>query len=687
MFDGLHIVDPIEGAQCSILTPTAVDPTPSDTDEFYFPVDTAAAVYTGMIELPTMPDVFVRDSEGTLVEHVKEEAVSVPPGQYNLEVTVPHMKLYLLVDGAVTVGSHDEQRRLTFEETTRVVLGARSLHEQPAATVTIPETPEGVMAGLSTFGSALKTTSCERSFPTLQGHPPLLEFGSELSVPDTIETPDTGITIEVPPEYEYVYPVTSLSYYLGATVEPGAEPRLLAGTESFSLTADGDFETTVARVFKQLFLLDCVVRTEGYYKVDLHQRRLVEANVDIDCADLYGRSLVEQVQRYLDIPYAAVADAVQRWKLTADIVARPAHAKTLPYLASDLALVRCPCPREIESRSIHSGSTTVADYFGSSSETARGLTRSQHSEAETPFSEPVFRPPETDSIEQTYVGEGIPLGAGKMTVEAFERRLEHEPSENARIDIVVVCNDEEMADENVVSDIYGTREWIDFDITVEQSLTVEEMAEVLTTDADFLHYIGHVDEEGIRCADGWLDTNTLDGVSVDSFLLNACQSYEQGQGLVDNGAYGGIVTVTDVLNKTATKLGRTIARFLDSGYSLLSALELLQEESIVASNYLVVGDGNVLVVQNRSGAATFVIVEAIDADSVTFRLVSYPSKKHSLGVFSQPRLPDESRSFLIPGELDSFTVSKDAFARYLDLQSSPVRVDGGLVWSFEYSVD
>jgi hypothetical protein len=45
------------------------------------------------------------------------------------------------------------------------------------------------------------------------------------------------------------------------------------------------------------------------------------------------------------------------------------------------------------------------------------------------------------------------------------------------------------------------------------------------------------------------DVSTLESVEVDAFFLNACDSHEQGQALLDGGAIVGIVTTVDVLNE------------------------------------------------------------------------------------------------------------------------------------------
>lgn len=691
LFDGVRIVDPIEGTQFTLLTPASVDPTESETDEFYFPVDTAASICTNEIETPYLVDVWIRDTDGNLVaQSTNDEEISVPPGQYNLEVSSAQMKLYLAVEGSVSVEAHDDRIRLSFGLTSCVTIGVRSMHEQPAATITTTGEPEDLMAAISAFGSALKTTTCERSFPTLRGHPPLLERGDELDVPDYLDVPETGVRIEVPPAHEYIYPVASLAYYLGATVMPGSEPRLYADGEWFSLTADGDFETTVARVLKHVFLMDSVTRTEGYYTVDLHEREVIEDRVDLDFADLYEQSLAEQVRTYLSVPYEKIEDAVPRWKLTADVVPEPEHAETLPFLANDLSVIRCPSHETIQSRSIHDTETTLSDFFGSSSATARGgltrstsLSRSETSNSEQPFEEHVFRPEESESIEQAYVGDGVPLGASKLTMEAFTRRLEYQPSEDARTEVLVVCNEPEMADENIVSDIYGTREWLDFDITIKNELTTDEMEDVLATDADFLHYIGHVDEEGVRCTDGWLDTRTLDEVGVSAFLLNACKSYEQGQALVEKGAIGGIVTVADLLNETATKLGQTVAHLLDAGFSLLASLDLLERRSIIGNQYLVVGDGNAQVVESQTGTPYLARVE-YGSEKMDVQLHFYPSRNYGIGSLVSPKLGDSSMKYLTGDETERYSIDMNGAGKFFKNHGFPVEIDDSIYWSEEY---
>ncbi|MFC7193566.1 hypothetical protein ACFQL4_01180 [Halosimplex aquaticum] len=372
----------------------------------------------------------------------------------------------------------------------------------------------------------------------------------------------------MPPVEEFIYPVVPLVYYLGATLQPGPSPRIVTDEWSYPLDGDDGFEPAVTRTLKQVLLLDCVTRTEGYYQVDLHERTEVEERVDLDFAEVYDSSLPEQLRTYLEIPYESLADIVPKWKLTADVRPYAEHVSALPFLANELAIVRCPGAVPSDDEALEDLSEQVESFFRDNPQALRRSTkaRSTNSSASTTDAD-IFRPEPADSIEQAYVGDGLPVGASKMTVDAYYRRLSFEPTTDPQIQVAVVCNDEEMTDENVVSDIYGTRDWVEFDITFRDQLTTMEMREVLKSDVDFLHYIGHVDDEGIRCTDGYLDTRHLSEVNVSAFLLNACDSYEQGRGLVKSGAVAGIATVTDIVNEAATSVGRTVAKLLNQGFS------------------------------------------------------------------------------------------------------------------------
>src|SRR5699024_4728922 len=125
---------------------------------------------------------------------------------------------------------------------------------------------------------------------------------------------------------------------------------------------------------------------------------------------------------------------------------------------------------------------------------------------DTPTSdEPYVQLPSTDSHEQAWIGEGMPVNASKPTTSASHNRLNRTPNKDAMVESVV-CNDAERRDErDVIDDIYGSSESLPFDVSVHNGLTRAELRNLLANPSEFLHYVGHVDEDGFRCIDGTLD--------------------------------------------------------------------------------------------------------------------------------------------------------------------------------------
>jgi hypothetical protein len=273
----------------------------------------------------------------------------------------------------------------------------------------------------------------------------------------------------------------------------------------------------------------------------------------------------------------------------------------LPFVANDLSVVRCPRHEAPEAAAAEP--QAVTDFYrdagrtGGADGVAGGeLTRSgDGSESEAGASTPgtgVFSPDPAGTVEHAWVGDGYPLGANKATPETCRRRVEREADRQHSIGVTVVCNDERMRDEDVVADLYGLRELLTFDIEDHYDLSRDGLAQVLETSTDFLHYIGHVDERGMQCSDSFLDVTALDAeVGADAFLPNACRSHEQGEALLERGATRAWLTLAEVENTLATEFGRTLARLLNCGFTLRSALSILKDELMTAYRYTVLGDG------------------------------------------------------------------------------------------------
>ena len=692
---GLTVTDHIENTQFEVYTDRAVEPVASPDGAHYFPVDTSVTIETASVEIPRVTIVETRAGDGTLL--TRGDSYEMPDGTYHVGIDPAPTKLYLAFDSGFSVSTTDRTTRIDLDAPAEVALGFRSLHQVPAGTIETPTDPESLMEAVSLLGSALQTTSPERSFPTLRGHPPLIEPGDELRVPDRIEPPDSGVRIVVPPTYEHLYPVVSLAYYFAAEVVPGDVPRIEGDGWTYPL--EPDFERRTAEVLRQSFHFDCLARTEGFYPVDLHERETTD--LDLDWGRLYDLPLAERLGEYLAVPFERVEPELPQWTLTTDVRPDPDNVEMLPFVAGELSVVRSPetaTPVTASEggavglfRGAGADSTPVSASLGPEEfvrggagvEPVRGADASTDRGA-VPADADFVQPESVDTVEHAWVGEGVPLDANKATLDAYHRRLEAGQVEQSRISVLVVCNDEQMREEGEVADLYGLRDMVQFDIEVRHDLTRAEMRDVLQSDVDFLHYVGHVDHRGMQCTDDYLDLTDEDlDVGISAFLLNACQSYRQGEALVHRGSRGGIVTLSDVANSPATQLGRIIARLMNSGFNLRTALNVAKRELITGHQYIVVGDGGTTICQSQSGAAA--VVKVHDQEPPWSLSVNvYPNGPYGTGTLTTPNVISGTSNYYVPGDIDLTGVSKSQFEDFLSLEVLPVFIPSGLVWSDEF---
>ncbi|MWG35024.1 hypothetical protein [Halomarina oriensis] len=669
------MTDPIEGLRITFDTTLESPPASVSTEGFRFPVDTAARITVDELRAPKSAGVFIMTTTGASVaEAVNEASAQVVDGEYLVQILSLGIICYLRVDGSIETFVDGGERVIQFDSDS-AALGVRSFQRHPEATIQTTEQPRDIMRAISCLGSALKTNSPERSWPSLRGCPPLITVdGDSFEAPSGLERTDTPVHIEVPPTLDHIYPIVSLAYYLNATVVPGDTPLLVADGVEHSLTKTDDYEETVRRTLEQLFTLDCVTRTEGLYPLDLYERSVIERRVGFDFSRLYDADLATQVNTYLSVPWDDIADVRPGWKLTADVQPKARHAAFLPFAAYDLAHIRVP-------RSSPSSTTIDRDAVSALSEFTRAepsttVQEFQSSEAAQPH---IVSPPPVESIEHAWIGEGVPIGASKPTAAACERRLD--PVGDGPVSVQVIANAPEMRSERSVSDIYGLREFIEMDVTIHEEQTVSETRDLLRSEHDLLHYIGHVTEDGLQCGDGFLDAGTLSNVGMRAFILNACRSYGQGRALVDAGAVGGVVTLSTVANAPATTVGRQIARLLNAGFSLGGALDVIGSETTTGRQYVIVGDGNTAVTATSDGTALRYDVER-DGETFQLHYHGYPSRQAPLGATYTPYLGSNETFYLNSGHIASIEADSDDLRHLLQRASSvPVRFEGTLYWS------
>ncbi|WP_276253039.1 hypothetical protein [Halomontanus rarus] len=694
---GIVVVDHIEGRRFPLTTrqPVVLQ---AASERLREPVDGAVSCRIEELTLPYVVPIFVRDASGTpIVECHDFDEQELPDGEYELEITAP-IKLFCRVSGPVTISSTSTEMRITFEATTSITLAARSYHERPAATVTTTGAVEDLMTAISTFGSALKTTSPERSFPSLRGHPPAIEIGDTLSVPDAVSPPETGLQIQVPRDRTAVYAVATLAHYLGARVVPGEEARLLADGEVVrSLDGPNGLRGAVTETLQHVFLLDCIVRTEGRYQLNLHQRHQLAERVDLPLRELYDLPIAERITRYLDVPVDIVSDLVPTWYLSTHLSPKLTSVESLPYAANALSIICVEQRTAIDSQPELESEFESEPELEPESEPEREPERESEPEAFTratrspsngsdASSESTYvRVSDTDTLERAWVGDGRAINANDLYLTGVQNRFASE-STGDPITIGVVCNDERMVAE-VDSNLYGDREELPFDVAIHANLTRGELRELLESDLDFLHYIGHVEREGFVCRDGTLDASDVDTVGVDTFLLNGCQSYDQGRAVIDAGGVGGIVTHGDVDNTSATAVGRLVAGLLNAGYSLRSALSVAGRRHLVTGQYSVIGDGGVQVAQSESGTPNLLeISRAPENDGYEVLITTYPTLGTAMGSCYTPYASSVDRYFLAGGELPLLVLSLPEVVDLLALERVPTIIDDEFWWSTDVSL-
>ena len=661
---GVRIDDRIDRRNYTIRTDSDVSPEAVGGDRFRYPTDVAVAITTDHLEFVPTGACFVHGS-GDMTEVELFSRETFPAGDYTVELSGP-LKLYADLEGPCEVEKRAKNLTVDLPAPETVVVGARSLHERPATTLTTTEEPADVMRAVSTFGNELKTLGSKRSYPTLRGHPPALEVGDGLSIPSGLEPPEEDVHVEVPPTLEYILPTAPLSYYLGARIRPGESPALVVDGTRHRLDRGVGFERTIERTLKRTFFLDCLVRTESPREVVLYERAELDGTLDVDLRALYGRPAAERLEAYQSVPYEAVEPYLPDWRRTAHVQPTQMGIEALPFLANDLAAVH-----------VQDGAPTEG---GEAPTRAEGSGEGGLQRSTAPGE--VVHLPDTGSVAQAWVGPGVPVGANKTIPQAFENWIQREPRDDEEVRVAVVCNDETMLEEgNTARDAYGSNLSLPFDVTFHDNLDTEELRLVFESDLDYVHYVGHVREDGFECADGALDVTPLEAVGVDIAFLNACDSYRQGEALIEKGAVASVVTFDEVLDDGALRIGKTMARLLNRGFPLDGALSVAKARSIVGSQYLVLGDGNADIAQAKGQIPWVAEAESVGNDEYRLQVTPHPTRNSGMGSQFRPAVGEDRAVFLIPKDLPAVTATADRLREYLESASFPVFIDGEFTWS------
>jgi len=718
--DTVRVLDTVQDQQFDIYVDDGSNPVPTTLDAIEVPTDAAVGVETSQLVFPHIVGSYVRDpTDDDGVEAVESgDTDSFGPGRHVVEIAAP-MKLYAAIPGEFTIVSTGQETIYLLEAGTRVTIAARSLHDVPAGTITVPEDAElqTLCRAVNHLSSALKAPgSPERSWPTLRGHPPLIEVDGTtdgMTVPDGIDPVDTGVTVEIPPRLRHLYTVVPLAFYLGATVRPTRSDewavRLHTARETYTLGPD--YEEAVARTLKHILTLDCVVRTEGLYGFDLDVAEPLAATLPADLDTLYDAGPPERLTAYLEVPFGTVDPYVPRWPVATHLDPTRDNAALLPFVANDLATVytsslpvdaangsvsRRPPRQRADESPTSSGGDTV-DEFEQFLRTDSGDTPTD--------GEPVSRPPRptgaspcyvlqtgTDAVEDVWAAPGCPATGTKAVTNSYRARVEQTPVEGT-ITVDVACLDGRMEDELAAAEgAYGASDdgvTLPFGVNLHTDLSTDELRMLLREESKFVHFIGHATPDGLRCTDGSLDVRTMDEVGIEAFFLNACESYRQGIALCERGAVGGAVTLDAVPNSTADRVGQSVARLMNAGFTLQSALVAVGEHTTTAGQYVTLGDGRHTIAHTDRRTPTVVrVLEPPDGpdDTATVEIETYTTSLTGVGCLYHPYLDDTEHYFLTSGTVGPLTATVDQLLGWLQMSEVPIAVGDTLHWSTDLSL-
>jgi hypothetical protein len=564
-------------------------------------------------------------------------------------------------EGPAKVASDGETVCIEFPVQTPVTMGFSERLNDPA-TVTVPATPEGVATAVTHLAAAHRTTGPGRSHPSLRDHPPVVETGAEPSIPDAVAaaTPETGIELRVPASLDYLFVAAPLAYYLGAEVTVAdAETPVLVAPEAgvrYRFRELPTFQHGVARLLRQVFFFDTLVRDVG--GGDGHQSARA---FGLDPVRVRELTPAERLARYFNVSEGDVDAALPEWHFSTYAAPEPGNVGALPYLLDALSLVYLPESSELRGTELLE--RTLDDFYRTEGEVAV-------TDATT-----VVSPELRAGRIHAWLAPGAPIDAFKTTTAAYRNRGRYR-DRGTPLSVEVVLNDDAMAAEHAaVADIYRDRAAdLPLSVTVREHLTREELADTFAAPNDFVHYIGHCDETGLKCADGHLSTATLNDVRTRTFFLNACGSYQEGASLVEGGSVGGAVTLTKVLDRQAATVGTAFARLLVNGFGLEPAMQLSRRRIMMGKDYVVVGDGTYTLAPTPGTPVVGWLEDTPDGFELTCE--SLTGRRN--GTTYEPPFGDDP---VLAGQASRATLDRDRLRDVLADASLPIIYENEFHWS------
>ncbi|MFC5365576.1 hypothetical protein [Salinirubrum litoreum] len=634
------------------------------------PVEKTITATTTHLQFPHVYAYVERVSGDVVAEPSREnDPTTVESGDY-VFCADGNVKTFVRFSGPAEISSPRYDTLLvTFPSATEVTIGFQSRVSVPQETITVPSTPSGLATALTHLPS-FETETPDRTFPSMRRHPARVETGESVSIPESLVSDrlDTGVTIRTPRSFDCLFPVASLAHYLGATVTVEDRQSVVVETP----TREHELATTElgresADLLSRVFFLDCLVRSAGPYGSEPAEAGLLD-DVGIDPDRWYDAGLAARLGRYLDAPFERVIDELPTWHLAMYVDPRPAYVEVLPFLLHNLPTIYLAESEPLEQNERLSRS--LDDFYR------------RRRQVSDPPSVEVIKPNLAAGRMHGWLADGAPIDVFKSIPTAYENRFDYLGRSTDSISVVAVLNDPEMSDEHAdAADIYRKRaEELDIDISVREHLTREELADVFEASHDFVHYIGHCEADGLRCADGNLAVSSLSESNTQVFFLNACGSFNEGVELVEQGSVAGAVTFNKVLDSQAARVGTAFARLLIHGFSIEYALQLARRRIMMGKDYTVVGDGTHRLTQSNEVAPSRAVLERRSDGRFSLEYDVYSPEFFGSNYRCKDLGTDHDEARLL-GNPTETVVTADELVGFLETADTAVIYDGDIHWS------
>ncbi|MFC4408352.1 hypothetical protein [Haloarchaeobius iranensis] len=595
------------------------------------------------------------EAEGESVEQVDIcDSCVLDSGQFELGVDTPVQTVVRFAGPATVERTESDDIVLSFDQPSPVSIGFASMLRYPRHTVTVPRTNEGLATAMSQFPAALKTTSPMRSTTDGRQHPPAIEFGETLDIPDAVRelVPDSDFVLKIPDRRDLLFQSAPLAYYLGASVTVHDGSPVLAATDgSFEYRFDGPprFQYEAMALLRRVYLLDNVLwnGTEG--DESLRERHVIEA-LGLDEDRLLEASLPERLRTYMAAPFDRVSSTLPEWHTVSYVEPTFENAKALPGLMRYLSAVFDP-----DTYPTGGAASIPAEFHDTVPD--RLLEASCHGSAVVWLADA----PRPDAR---------PFVACPRTFTSAPRYLDRDEGADA---VVVACNDtSRRAEATALADRYRTYTPDTVAIHEHTELSRAELSDLFERGADFLHFVGDV-TDGFDCRDGRLAPEDLPDSNIRLVFLDGARTADTTTACIERGSMGGFAVEGDSLLAEETR--ECVTGLLVRGFTAEQAVRYAVAHTDTDASLVAVGDGFQQLVRTMSLWCTQMTVEPLGPNRFALNLYPYIPEA---GFIWRPEHVDRPPQLCAkPFEL---TVSGPELTRLIETENLVPIYDGHVYW-------